>query len=88
MVGEKQISEIYQNIDNVLNGVSGIGMVNNPDTGRGKLEMNKDVTNPVAQIGAGPSQKELNADMQLKLDDFEKLVTDEDAYQYLTIYFY
>ncbi|CAI2379064.1 unnamed protein product [Moneuplotes crassus] len=86
LIGGRQINECYRNIDNILSGVSGITS-NEPESARSKPQMDKNINEPNRQINIGPSG-ETNADQQLKFEDFEKLVTDEDAFQYLTIYFY
>ena len=86
-IGESQINEIYHNIENILSGVGGISAQADQDIGRTKPKMEKDNRNPNDELLRGV-KGQINADQQLKFEDFDKLVTDEDAFQYLTINFY
>ena len=87
-INERQINEIYQNIDNILSGMNvGAGVSRVADEGRVKLEMNKNQSDTSGTIPAGP-QYQTNADAQLGYQEFDKLITDQDAYQFLTIDFY
>ena len=86
-IGESQINEIYHNIENILSGVGDISAQADQDIGRTKPKMEKDNRNPNDELLRGV-KGQINADQQLKFEDFDKLVTDEDAFQYLTINFY
>ena len=63
------------------------GISNSGDEGRVKLEMNKNQSDLNSSIPAGP-QFQTNADAQLGFNEFDKLITNQDAYQFLTISFY
>jgi Ca2+-binding EF-hand superfamily protein len=88
-ISDHQINQIYQNIDNTLRGVNvtGIGGAEELKQNKGKLKIDKYQTGPEVNINAGPGGQ-LNADQQLGYEEFDKLVTDQDAYQFLTIDFY
>lgn len=78
-INNRQINEMYQNIDNVLSGTHGTS-----EEGRVRLDMNRE-DDPGSLLG-GPTTQ-INADMQLSYKEFDKLVTDHDAYQFLTLEF-
>mmetsp|Transcript_30048 Transcript_30048/g.26626 ORF Transcript_30048/g.26626 Transcript_30048/m.26626 type:complete len:127 (-) Transcript_30048:14-394(-) len=84
-INERQISEIYQNVDNILTGIGGV-KGSDTDTGRVKLKIDKEGDGGNELLKGSTTL--VNADMQLNYDDLNKLITDEDAYQFLTFHFY